>query len=250
MERPRRESPGALILIPAFNESAVIGDLIRKIREVGLPIEYEILVIDDGSSDGTADVARAAGARVVSLIRNLGYGYALKTGYLVALERGVDIVVQLDGDGQHAPESIPGLLGPIREGNADLVIGSRALSDVHYPMPLLRRLGQAFFRRVLRAMSGLTIGDPTSGFQAIGPRALRLFNRDDFPGDYPDTDVLLYLKLNGLRIMERAATFRINERGTSMHSGLLGNVYYAYKMLFSMWLVYLRHRHEQKGRAR
>ena len=244
------ERPEALILIPAFNEAAVIGDVIRQIRAVNLPIRYQILVIDDGSSDGTADVARAAGARAVSLIRNLGYGYALRTGYQVALEEGVEIVIQLDGDGQHAPESIRDLLIPVWEDRADIVIGSRALSTTRYAMPLLRRIGQSFFRAVLWAMSGLRIGDPTSGFQVIGPRALELFTREGFPGDYPDTDVLLYLELHGLRILETAAIFRSNDRGKSMHKSILRNAYYVYKMLFSMLLVYLRHRHVRREARR
>lgn len=239
--------PKAVILIPAFNEAAVVGRVIRQIRTTELPVEYEIWVIDDGSTDDTARVARAEGARTVSLVRNLGYGYALRTGYQMAMERGANIVIQLDGDGQHAPESISELIAPVYEGQADLVLGSRALSPVHYPMPLLRRIGQSFFRSVLRRMSGLTIGDPTSGYQVIGPRALELFTRDDFPGDYPDTDVLLYLNLHGMRIAERPAVFRTNERGTSMHSSILRNAYYVYKMLFSMLLVYLRHRHAGRG---
>jgi glycosyltransferase involved in cell wall biosynthesis len=244
------ERPEALILIPAFNEAAVIGDVIRQIRAVELPIRYQILVIDDGSSDGTADVARAAGARAVSLVRNLGYGYALRTGYQVAIEEGVEIVIQLDGDGQHAPSSIKDLLVPVWEDRADLVIGSRALSTTHYPMPLLRRVGQSFFRTILWAMSGNRVGDPTSGFQVIGPRALELFTREGFPGDYPDTDVLLYLELHGLRILEIAALFRTNDRGKSMHKSLLRNAYYVYKMLFSMFLVYLRHRNVRREARR
>lgn len=239
--------PKALILIPAFNEAAVIARVIHQIRATDLPVEYQILVIDDGSSDETARIARAAGARTISLVRNLGYGYALRTGYQVALDQGVDMVVQLDGDGQHAPESIAELIGPVCDGQADLVLGSRALSTVPYPMPILRRIGQRFFRGVLKGMSGLTIGDPTSGFQVIGPRALELFNRDDFPGDYPDADVLLYLALHGIRISERGAVFRPNDKGTSMHNSLLGNAYYIYKMLFSMFLIYLRHRNAGRG---
>jgi hypothetical protein len=242
--------PEALILIPAFNEGAVIGDLIRRIGAVHLPIAHQILVIDDGSTDDTAKVARDAGARVVSLLQNLGYGYALRTGYQVALDEGVEIVIQLDGDGQHAPESIVELLVPVWEDRADVVLGSRALSKVPYAMPLLRRLGQRFFRTVLWMMSGLRIGDPTSGFQVIGPRALELFNREGFPGDYPDTDVLLYLDLFGLRILEAPAIFRTNERGKSMHKSLLKNAYYVYKMLFSMLLVYLRHRHVRREARR
>lgn len=96
-------------------------------------------------------------------------------------------------------------------------------------------------------MSGLSIADPTSGFQVIGSRALELFNREDFPGDYPDTDVLLYLHLHGIRITERPAIFLRNERGTSMRSSLIRNGYYIYKMLFSMFLVFLRHRNAVKG---
>src|SRR5688572_1269869 len=241
-----RERPEALILIPAYNEAAVIGDVIRQIRQVELPIRHQILVIDDGSSDGTADVARAAGARTISLLRNLGYGYALRTGYQVAIDEGIEIVIELDGDGQHAPESMRELLVPVWEDRADLVIGSRALAPTPYAMPLLRRLGQRFFKGVLFMMSGLRIGDPTSGFQVIGPRALDLFNREGFPGDYPDTDVLLYLDLFGLRIVEAPAIFRVNDRGKSMHKSLLRNAYYVYKMLFSMLLVYLRHRHVRR----
>jgi glycosyltransferase involved in cell wall biosynthesis len=240
----------ALILIPAFNEAAVIGDVIRQIRAAELPIRHEILVIDDGSTDKTGEVARAAGARAISLLTNLGYGYALRAGYQVALEEGVEIVIQLDGDGQHSPESIRELLRPVWEERADLVIGSRALSSVPYSMPLLRRFGQWFFRSLLRAMSGLRIGDPTSGFQVIGPRALELFTREGFPGDYPDADVLLYLELHGMRILEAPAIFKSNARGTSMHGSLRKNAYYVYKMLFSMFLVYLRHRHvRREGKA-
>ena len=138
----------------------------------------------------------------MSLIQNLGYGYALQTGYHVAIKEGFSLVVQMDGDGQHAPESIPDLLEPLLKDECDLVIGSRALSKVFYPMPCVRRWGQKVFAALLFVMCGLRILDPTSGFQAFCARALRFFTTDDFPGDYPDTNVLLYLHLNGMRIRE------------------------------------------------
>jgi glycosyltransferase involved in cell wall biosynthesis len=248
--RMNKHAHTALVLIPAYNEASIIGSVIRQIRATPIRIAYEILVVDDGSTDHTAQEAREAGARTVSLIQNLGYGYALQTGYHMAIKEGFSVVVQMDGDGQHAPESIPDLLEPLLKDECDIVIGSRALSKVSYPMPCVRRWGQKMFAALLFAMCGLRILDPTSGFQAFRARVLRLFTTDDFPGDYPDTNVLLYLHLNGMRIREVPALFRVNTRGTSMHGGVLKPLYYMYKMLFSMLLMYLRNRHtgRQGGR--
>lgn len=95
-------------------------------------------------------------------------------------------------------------------------------------------------------MSGVRLHDATSGYQVLGRKALELFVRGDFPGDYPDTDVLLYLSLHGMKIEEVPAVFRANERGTSMHNGVIRPVYYVYKMLFSMLVVFLRFRREEK----
>lgn len=233
--------PKVLVVIPAYNEAGVIGKVVREIRKVMAKDPCGILVIDDGSRDGTAAEARSAGARVISQIQNMGYGYALKTGYQVAHAEGVGVVVQMDGDGQHAPASIPGLMAPVLSAECDLVIGSRALSDTHYPMPLARRIGQRVFSGLLYRMGGLRIHDATSGFQVIGPGALRQFVSADFPGDYPDTNVLLHLKLKGVRILEMPAEFRVSTSGKSMHSGLLKPAYYAYSMTLSMMMVYWRH---------
>ena len=230
-----------MILIPAFNESGIIGRAVKQIHAVEIERPYEILVIDDGSYDDTAEEARRAGARTITLTQNLGYGHALRAGYQVAHEDGFEVVVQMDGDGQHAPESIPELIRPVLNGEYDLVIGSRTLSDTPYSMPLARRVGQRFFSWVLQLMTGLKIQDPTSGFQVLGPKALQLVMSDDFPGDYPDTDVLLYLHFHGTRIKEAPAVFRVNERGTSMHNGVIGPLYYLYKMLFSMVMVYMKY---------
>jgi glycosyltransferase involved in cell wall biosynthesis len=235
-----------LVIIPAYNEEGVVGRVVDDLLSLSLSSSMDVLVVDDGSKDGTTAEAKQAGARVVKLLQNLGYGNALKTGYRVASQEDVDIVVQMDGDGQHAAASLVDLLKPVLNDEADVVIGSRALSDVHYPMPFARRMGQKFFAFLLKTMSGLTIQDPTSGYQVLNRRAYSLYLSPDFPGDYPDTDVLLFLSLNGLRITEQPAEFRVNERGTSMHNGIIKPTYYIYKMVFSMILVYWRMRIRRK----
>lgn len=245
--RLKSELPRVIVIIPAFCEEKNIGSLIREIKALRLDVDLDIVVIDDASTDDTARIAQEAGARTISLIRNLGYGYALKAGYQMAVEEDFDVAVQLDGDGQHVPESIPGLLEPILSGKCDVVIGSRALSDVDYVFPVMRRLGQLFFGWILYRMSGLRIGDPTSGFQALNRKALQLYAGRDFPGDYPDTDMLLYLQLKDLTIHEVAATFRPNEQSRSIHNGIIRPMYYIYKMSFSMLLVYLRNRRSRRN---
>lgn len=237
----------ALILIPAFNEQDSIGSLVREIRQLTLPIPFDVLVVNDGSRDATAPRASEAGARTISLLENLGYGNALRAGYIYALDRGYDALVQLDGDGQHGPESIPELIQPVLAGECDLVVGSRFHPNSAYVMSSSRRFGQRIFSQLMIRLGGLRIDDVTSGFQALGPKALALYASDEFPGDYPDANVLLFSALRGLRIREVPAVFHARDDGASMHRGILRPMYYIYKMLLSMLLVYARARREKKG---
>jgi len=235
-----------LVLIPAFNEAQTIGSLVGAVRALALPMPADVLVVDDGSADHTAQSARAAGAQVLSLVQNLGYGNALRAGYQYARRSGYDTIVQLDGDGQHAPESIPALLHALTEGGRDLVIGSRFHAESTYKVAGARRLGQRVFSWMLLRLGGQRIEDVTSGFQAIGPRAFALYCSEEFPSDYPDANVLLFLLLNGLTIAEEPAEFRMRAAGVSMHRGFLRPLFYIYKMVFSMLLVYVRWRWTKK----
>ena len=137
-----------LILIPAYNEEGRLGGVIRGIRATGLPLD--VLVVDDGSRDGTVKEARARGARVIQHPFNLGYGAALQTGYKYALERNATLVVQMDADGQHDPAEIQQLAAGIRSGDYDLVVGSRFLETNGYRMGLLRSIGRKLFRPLAR----------------------------------------------------------------------------------------------------
>jgi|TARA_B100000809_G_scaffold264424_2_gene320211 glycosyltransferase involved in cell wall biosynthesis len=233
-----------LIIIPCRNEQSRIGNVIADIRH-SLP-HATIAVIDDESSDRTAEEAAAAGARVLPHEVNLGYGAALQTGYHYALTNGFDIVLQMDGDGQHLATELPTILQPIRDDLADLVIGSRYL-DTTNPLPtsFARRAGQRFFAWLVRASTRRRFTDPTSGFQALGARALDLYTRGLFPSDYPDADILLTAHIAGLRILEAPVEMRERAHGQSMHTAF-SSLYYVVKMLLSLFIVVLNRRRLMK----
>lgn len=226
-----------LVLIPAYNESRCLGKVITAVRNVAP--DCHILVVNDGSRDDTAVVAGRAGATVISHPFNMGYGVAIQTGYKYAIARGYDHVVQMDGDGQHDPAWIPGLLLPVVGGETDFVIGSRFLEPGSYRPPLVRRMGMAFFRSLVSRLIGCTITDSTSGYQAFNRRVTRFFTGDSFPCDYPDADMLITLHRHGFRIAEVPVRMQSNEAGTSMHGGLKP-LYYLFKMLLSIAVTLLR----------
>ncbi|HJX69924.1 MAG TPA: glycosyltransferase family 2 protein, partial [Dehalococcoidia bacterium] len=131
------ERPTVIAAIPCFNEERFIGSIVLKTKKY----VDRVIVIDDGSTDDTAQVASDAGATVYRHSRNLGYGAAIRTAYREARNLGVDVMLTLDGDGQHEPADIPQLLSPILNGEADVVVGSRFLGQAEKP-PFYRRLGQ------------------------------------------------------------------------------------------------------------
>ena len=226
-----------LVIIPSFNEAGRIGAVVTSVlRE--LP-GAEVVVINDDSSDGTAAEAAAAGARVCPHPINLGYGVALETGYRRALGGRCEIVVQMDGDGQHVAAEIPRLVAPIVAGEADIVIGSRYLEGSSgFHASLAKRAGRSLFSAIIRALTGLRISDPTSGFQALNRRSIELFSSGVFPCDYPDADVVIMAAMCGLRIREVPVEMRHRSGGASMHSGLKP-LYYLMKMLLSVLVVVL-----------
>lgn len=228
-----------VILIPAYNEARRIAAVIDAVRQTAPAVA--IVVIDDGSTDHTAAVASAAGAKVLSHPFNMGYGVTIQTGYKYAWRYGYDYVVQIDGDGQHDPAFIPQLLAPVLAGEVDLALGSRFLGVESYRPSLPRRLGIAFFRKLVTVLIGRSISDPTSGYQAFNRRVAGFFTSEIFPCDYPDADVLLTLDLAGFRLREVPVRMYANLEGRSMHSGLRP-LYYMVKMLLSLLVTLLRSR--------
>jgi glycosyltransferase involved in cell wall biosynthesis len=228
-----------LVLIPAHNEEANIRNVLTGIRR-HLP-DVDILVVDDGSSDRTAAVAQAAGARVASLPFNLGYGVALQTGYKYACRHDYEIVVQMDGDGQHEPRCIPSLLEAVKDPTVDVALGSRWLGMADYEGPPLRRFGKFFFGSLASLLTQYHVTDPTTGFQALTGDVVGFFCTNVYPTDYPDADVIIMLNRAGFRIREVPVIMYRDESGHSMHAGVLKPIYYGMKMMMSIAMTLLRH---------
>jgi len=226
-----------LIVVPASNEEGRIGAVIRGIAEA-LP-SADVLVVDDGSSDGTRHESLSAGARVLSLPVNLGYGSALQAGYKWAVRGGYDLVGQLDGDGQHPPEHLPRLLELLEDAQVDVAIGSRFLDrDGHYRPSAARKAGIAVFSRIASLVMRQHITDPTSGYQVMRLPVARFFCTDVYPSDYPDADILILLHRSGFKVRE-AGVRMLPSSAKSMHAGHR-SLYYVYKMALSILVTLLR----------
>jgi glycosyltransferase involved in cell wall biosynthesis len=225
-----------LVVMPAYDEAGRIGRVVRMVRG---QVPADVLVVDDGSRDSTAEEARAAGAIVAAHAVNLGYGAALQTGYRYALRFGFDAVLQMDADGQHDPSSIRELLRAL-EGGGDVVVGSRFLHGGSYRPPLLRRLGMLLFGRVASFYCGMRLTDPTSGYQALSRRALEFYAHERYPHDYPDADVLSMVARVGLNLVEVPVRMLSSPEGKGMHGGLVKPLYYIFRMSLALALVPLR----------
>ena len=226
-------------IVPAFQEEAVIASLVREIKS--FDPDLDIVVVDDGSVDGTAAAAAAAGAAVVRLPFNLGIGGAVQTGFKYALERGYDVAVRLDGDGQHDPLELPKLLEPLARDEADVVVGSRfAGGDPEYRAPFARRAGIRFFARLVSLLTRQRLTDTTSGFQAVNARGIRLFAAD-YPHDYPEVEAAVMVVRHRLRILEVPVRMRERELGSSSIT-TLRSLYYAIKVTLALLVGIFRRR--------
>jgi hypothetical protein len=225
-----------IAVVPAFNEERNIGPLLAELA--ALDPDLEVVVVSDGSTDRTAQVASAAGAHVVSLPFNLGIGGAVQTGFRFAWEGGYELAVRLDGDGQHDPSQLPAIVAPVVAGDADLAIGSRFLESGGYRSSAARRFGIRVLARVVSFIAHERLTDTTSGFQALNRRAIRLFAAD-LPRDYPEVEGLVMAIRHHLRVKEVPVTMREREHGRSS-IGSLTSVYYMFKVLLAVFVDLFR----------
>ncbi len=214
-----------LVIIPAYNEEKNLPGLLSKLKAEGK--DYDIVVVNDCSTDRTLEVCRINGVKTIDLPVNLGIGGAVQSGYKYARDNGYDIAIQVDGDGQHEPAYIDALVDGIKKG-ANLCIGSRFIEKKGFQSTYLRRLGIRYFSGLIRFVTGKTVTDPTSGFRACDRAAIQLFARN-YPMDYPEPETVVYALRSRLKVME--VPVRMNERVGGISSiNWLRSVYYMIKV--------------------
>ena len=225
-----------LAIVPAFNEEESVGRVIDEIR--ALDPGFDVVVVDDGSADRTAGVAGGRGAYVIRLPFNLGIGGAVQTGYRFAFERGYDIAVQVDGDGQHDPAQLPLILGPVLGDDADLVVGSRFAGEGAYRSTVARRIGIRIFAGVVPAVVRQRVTDTTSGFRAVNRKGIALFAAD-YPHDYPEVEATVMCVKHRLRLQEVPVAMRERSGGRSSITALR-SIYYMTKVLLAIFVGMFR----------
>ena len=224
-------APRLIAVIPAYNEESTVGAVVSQIQR-SCPGLAEVVVVDDGSVDGTAETAAVAGATVLRLPVNLGYGAALRLGFRYAVHRPWDHALVLDADGQHAATDVPALLAASRSG-ADLVLGSRFHPDcaAAYPVSRTRRAAMRLVSRVLRHRRGVVLTDPTSGFWAMSRPCVELFSQQ-LPAGYLDNLLGLTIAARaGLTIQEVPVSMVPRQGGQPSTQGVTLVFHYARTLL-------------------
>lgn len=222
-----------LVIIPAYNEEESIGGVVAELRAT-CP-EFDYVVVNDASTDGTARVLEENGCNYINLPSNLGIGGNVQTGYLYAVERGYDIAVQMDGDGQHDPAYLHAIVDPVAAGECDMCIGSRFIEKDGFQTSFLRRFGIQFLKLVLRVSCGVRVTDVTSGFRACGRPLVRLY-AENYAQDYPEPEAIMTAVMAGFRVAERPVKMRERQGGVSSINPLK-SVYYMIKVTLAILLA-------------
>jgi hypothetical protein len=223
-------------IVPALNEEESVGRVIDEIR--AFDDGFEVVVVDDGSVDRTAEVARERGARVVRLPFNLEIGGAVQTGFRYAFENGFELAVRVDGDGQHDPAELARIVEPVLLDQADIVVGSRFAEAGGYRPSRSRRIGIRILAWTVSTIARQRVTDPTSGFQALNRRAIRLFAAD-YPHDYPEVEAVVMVGRHRLRLQEVPVRMRERSGGRSSITAFR-SVYYMVKVTLAIFVGLFR----------
>ncbi|MCM2280093.1 MAG: glycosyltransferase family 2 protein [Oligoflexia bacterium] len=246
-------APLIAVVIPAFNEEENIERVLQEIdslRRARPRWRIVPIVVNDGSSDRTEEVlekiAADYGARFISLPLNVGIGRAVQTGLKLAVRLRAQVVLQLDGDGQHPAEQIPVIVGPVLSGKTEVAVGSRYVAGAGGNVSTrLRQAGTWFFSRLIKLLVGISVQDVTSGFRAFSGDAAEFLSRC-YPDDYPEVQAYVPLARRGFRISEHAVSMRPRTRGISSITPLK-SVYYMIKVAFATSIDLIRPLPRRRG---
>lgn len=219
-----------LIIIPAYNESQNIEMVVDNIVE-NYP-QYDYVVINDGSKDNTRDICRKRQYQYINLSINLGIGGAVQTGYKYARDKGYDVAVQIDGDGQHDIAFLEEMLPILEREEADIVIGSRFINKDGFQSSAMRRFGINFLSGLIWICTGKHIKDVTSGFRAVNKKFINYY-ADNYPIDYPEPEAIIAAIMNRGVIKEHPVVMKERAGGTSSIK-LFGSVYYMIKVTLAI----------------
>lgn len=232
-----------LVIMPAWNEAGLIGETIRELREVAPHLD--LLVVDDGSSDGTSDEARDAGARVLTLPYNLGVGGAMRAGYKYAWREGYDRTIQVDADGQHDPRDLDKVLAGL--DTADIAIGARFAGKGDYDARGPRRWAMTLLAAALSSVADTPLSDVTSGFRAANRSAIGQYTRH-YPAEYlGDTvDSLMTAVRSGYSVVQVPVAMRPRQGGNPSNNPAKAAIYLA-RSLFALLIASTRRTERQRG---
>ena len=223
-------SKKVLIIIPAYNEEEniekVVDNLIRNFPQ------YDYIIVNDGSTDGTKMVCQRKRYEVLNLSINMGIGGAVQTGYCYAWDNDYDIAVQIDGDGQHDVGFLENMIRYMEEEQADCVIGSRFMEKEGFQSSGLRRTGIKFLSILGWILTGVRIRDITSGYRLVNRRFIHIFAQD-YPADYPEPEAMVITAVHRGKIVEYPVIMRQREGGTSSIT-LKKSIYYMFKVTLAM----------------
>lgn len=225
--------PRVLLMIPCYNEESSIGPLLQEIQE--LDESYDTIVVDDGSEDNTYAIASRF-SPCLKLAVNLGIGGAVQTAIKYAFENDYDYCIQVDGDGQHPPDQIKALLESYRKSPANLVVGSRFLTEENFRSTWARRLGIKIISGTIKLVFGCEATDPTSGFRLMDREAIHLFSRK-YPCDFPEPISIAIALEHGLTIKELPVDMQERKHGKSSISGFKT---FAYMLRVVGYLILIR----------
>ena len=234
-----------LIIIPAYNEEGNILHTLQDLKDHYS--QADTLVINDCSRDGTMRLLEQNSEEHVNLPVNLGIGGAVQTGYLYARQNGYEIAVQFDGDGQHRADCLQGLVQPLLDGEADMVVGSRFLPESDqkgFQSSAARRFGIRLLSFLIRVVTGKRIYDVTSGFRAVN-RELIEYYAENYAQDYPEPEAIVMALNNGFRVRE--VPVRMNERAEGKSSiRAFSSLYYMIKVSMAIVMTGIHARGKEK----